>query len=266
MLRSFTNLLVPLFLMFFGVNACSTFPQSIQYRSELNQIRESAGFSGAVLIFDTVTDEYFASDIKMVKEGFIPASTFKIFSSLVALETGVVAFNDVLSWDGVVRDRSEINKDLSLSQAFTLSALPHYQELVRKIGKAEMERFLTLVGYGNANMQGGLDRFWIDGGLRISPFQQVRFLKRLLDNNLPFSQATMEAVRKLLLNAYPTPSISAKTGWTDIAGQNFGWWVGWKIDQGNPVVFATILLSDSSRGGFGEARIDVTRKALSLDR
>ena len=266
MRRSPIRLLSLLFLSFFALNSFSSLAQNIQHLPELNQAREFESFDGTVLILDTSTDEYFASDIKMVKEGFIPASTFKIFSSLVALETGVVAFDTVLSWDGVVRDRTEINRDLSLSQAFTLSALPHYQELVRKIGYPEMKRFLTLVGYGNANMHGGLDRFWIDGGLRISPFQQVRFLERLLDDSLPFSLSTMEAVRKLLLNAYPAPSISAKTGWTDIAGQNFGWWVGWEKDQGNPVVFATILLSNSPGEGFAEARIDVTRKALSLDR
>lgn len=266
MLRSFTRLLSPLFLSFFAVNSFSSLAQNIQYRPELNQARESGGFHGAVLILDTATDEYFASDIKKVNEGFIPASTFKIFSSLVALETDVVAFDDVLSWDGLVRDRTEINRDLSLTEAFTLSALPHYQQLVRAVGKAEMKRFLTLVGYGNANMEGGLDRFWIDGGLRISPFQQVRFLERLLNNSLPFSLATMEAVRKLLSNAYPDSSISAKTGWTAIAGQQFGWWVGWKMNQGDPVVFATILLSNSPGEGFAEARIDVTRKALSLDR
>ena len=161
----------------------------------------------------------------------------------MALETGVVSHDDLLIWDGVVRDRSEINRDLTLVEAFALSALPHYQQLVREIGKAEMKGFLTSVGYGNANMDGGLDRFWIDGGLRISPIQQVQFLERLLANRLPFSLETMKTVKKLLLNAYPDPSISAKTGWTDIEGQNFGWWVGWKVNQGDPVIFDGSLLT-----------------------
>lgn len=264
--RSFTRLLLSLFLSLLAANASIGLAQNVQYSPALNQARESGGFHGAIVTLDTASDKYLASDTKMVHTGFIPASTFKIFSSLVALETGVVSHDDLLIWDGVVRDRSEINRDLTLVEAFALSALPHYQQLVREIGKAEMKGFLTSVGYGNANMDGGLDRFWIDGGLRISPIQQVQFLERLLANRLPFSLETMKTVKKLLLNAYPDPSISAKTGWTDIEGQNFGWWVGWKVNQGDPVVFATILLTDSPGDGFGKARIDVTRKVLSLDR
>ena len=109
MRQSPTRLLSLLFLSFFALNSFSSLAQNIQHLPELNQARVFESFDGAVLILDTSTDGYFASDIKMVKEGFIPASTFKIFSSLVALETGVVAFDTVLSWDGVVRERTEIN-------------------------------------------------------------------------------------------------------------------------------------------------------------
>src|SRR4051812_21301697 len=50
-------------------------------------------------------------------ERFLPASTFKIFNSLVALET-VVAPDDqlMIKWDSVDRGRDEWNKDMTMRE------------------------------------------------------------------------------------------------------------------------------------------------------
>src|SRR5690606_19650780 len=104
---------------------------------------------------------------ELVDERFIPASTFKVFSSLVALETGVIeSERSVITWDGIKRGRSEINRDLDLQTAFRLSAVPHFQDLVRRIGTERMQHYIDLVGYGNQRISGGLDQFWLTGDLR----------------------------------------------------------------------------------------------------
>lgn len=71
----------------------------------------------------------------------LPASTFKILSSLVALETGVAADDHaIIKWDGITRYPSELNQDLDMRTAFRLSATPHYQQLARFIGPDLMHR------------------------------------------------------------------------------------------------------------------------------
>ena len=126
------------------------------------------------------TDQYLAGDAALAQQRFIPASTFKIFSALVALETGVIAdISTVMPWDGVVRGRTELNQDLTLLEGFRLSAVPHFQALVREIGAQRMQQHIDAVGYGNRDISGGIDQFWLTGALRISPLEQVQFLQRL---------------------------------------------------------------------------------------
>ena len=105
---------------------------------EISSARESidaTGFVGAVLVYDLNENSYLAGHAERVDRRLIPASTFKIFNSLVALETGVIVDQDaVIKWDGITRDRSELNRDLGLQTAFRLSTVPHFQELARRIG------------------------------------------------------------------------------------------------------------------------------------
>ncbi|MEK7251268.1 MAG: penicillin-binding transpeptidase domain-containing protein [Bacteroidota bacterium] len=67
---------------------------------------------------------------KQLKQRFIPASTFKICSSLIGLETGVIADeNFVLKWDGVKSELEEWSQDQDLKTAYKNSTVPYYQEL-----------------------------------------------------------------------------------------------------------------------------------------
>lgn len=185
---------------------------------ELASARESidaTGFAGTVLVYDLDGDEYLAGHAERVERRRIPASTFKIFNSLVALETGVVADqHTVIEWDGVTRGRSELNRDLDLQTAFRLSAVPHFQELARRIGPERMQRFIDAVGYGNRDISGGIDEFWLTGGLRISPREQVDFLVRLYRGDLPFAPRTVAIVKEMMVSERtPEHLIRSKTGW-----------------------------------------------------
>lgn len=206
---------------------------------------EASGFDGAICLYDLQTETYRAAHAERIDEVFIPASTFKIFSALVALETGVIADRDtIITWDGTWRKRTELNRDLDLQSAFRLSAVPHFQELVRRIGPARMQRYIDDADYGNRDISGGEDTFWLTGALRISPRQQVDFLARLYANQLPFTQETMDAVKAMMLvDENPDHILRAKTGWATLEdNQHTGWWVGW-IERGPEVtVFATVLM------------------------
>ena len=225
----------------------------------------AAGVNGSTLIADARTGALVAGHAERVDRPLIPASTFKIISALVALETGVIAdAQTVIPWDSVVRDRPEINRDLDLQTAFRLSAVPHFQSLVRRIGSVRMQQALDTIGYGNRNIGGGIDQFWLTGALRISPRGQVAVLTRLLHDDLPVSRRTMAIVRAMMVNeATASYTIRAKTGLTTPPGsETVGWWVGW-VERGPAVhVFATALEAGAPTAGFNAQRLAVTRCAL----
>ncbi|MEX0708892.1 MAG: penicillin-binding transpeptidase domain-containing protein [Woeseia sp.] len=227
---------------------------------------DETGFTGTILIHDLRGGSFVAGHSERIDQPLLPASTFKIFSSLVALETGVIDGPDsIIRWDGVTRSREVLNQDLPLRQAFRVSAVPHYQDLVRRIGHERMQQFIDRAGYGNRDISGGIELFWLSGGLRITPREQVAFLARLYRNELPFSHATMEAVREMMVtddgNGY---TIRAKTGWAAPPNEgNTGWWTGW-VERGDSVyVFATVLEADDAGDSFGPAREAVTRQVLA---
>src|SRR3977135_746217 len=98
-------------------------------------------------------DEYLviASDTERSGEAMLPASTFKIPNSLIALETGVVGDpdKDVFPWDGVVRSIEAWNRDHTMRSAIAASAVPVYQEIARRIGAERMQKYVDLFEYGN---------------------------------------------------------------------------------------------------------------------
>lgn len=159
---------------------------------------------------------------------FLPASTFKIFNSLVALETGIAPDEQlIIKWDSVVRKVPEWNKDMNMREAFKVSNVPYYQEIARRIGADEMQHYLDTVNYGNRNMGGSIDQFWLNDSLQISGDEQVGFLKRLYFNELPFSERTQRIVKSLMLQEEtPQYRLYYKTGWGVRTQSNVMWIVG----------------------------------------
>ncbi len=226
---------------------------------------DATGFVGTVLVYNLNDNSYQAAHAERIERPLIPASTFKILNSLIALETGVVADEGtVIPWDGIVSVRRELNRDLDLQTAFRLSSVAHYQELARRIGSERMQQFIDAVDYGNRDISGGTDQFWLTGGLRISPREQIDFLRRLYRGDLPFSVVTIDTVKEMMAAERTSDyAIRAKTGWAVLPeDSNVGWWVGW-VERGDQVdFFATVLEASAPDETFGPTREDITRTVL----
>ena len=76
--------------------------------------------------------------------------------------------------------------------------MPVYQEIARRIGAERMQKYVDLLDYGNRNIGGGIDQFWLTGDMRIDPMQQVDFLDRLRRGVLPVSKRSQDLVRDIL--------------------------------------------------------------------
>lgn len=205
-----------------------------------------AGVTGTMLIHDEDANRYLVFDRERAETRFIPASTFKLFNALVALETGAVEDEfEVIRWDGTKRAFDAWNRDHSLASGMKYSVVWFYQEMARRAGAERMQHWLDEAGYGNRDIGGGIDQFWLTGDLRISAIEEVQFLHRLADGSLPFSARTQEAVRRIaLLEDAPTYTLHGKTGWaTDrvVDGKpaaDLGWFVGWVERDGRRWFFA----------------------------
>src|SRR5882724_9356374 len=193
-------------------------------------------------------DDYLliASDKERSGEGKLPASTFKIPNSLIALETGVVGDpdKDVFKWDGVTRSIEAWNKDHTLRSAIAASAVPVYQEIARRIGAERMQKYVDLLDYGNRDIGGGIDQFWLTGNMRIDPIQQIDFVDRLRRGVLPVSKRSQELVRDILsVTKSGDAVIHAKTGLlgAEVGKPSLGWMVGWGEKGPAITVFALNL-------------------------
>jgi beta-lactamase class D len=106
-----------------------------------------------------------------------------------------------------------------------------------------MQAWIDKVGYGNRDIGGGIDRFWLSGALRISAVEQIAFLRRLAAGTLPFSARSQETVRRITIQeSAPDYVLHGKTGLAtheDIAGKDdLGWYVGWVERGGRRWFFA----------------------------
>src|SRR5215510_9346372 len=111
-------------------------PPRTEIRDSLAKRFTDAGTSGTFVGYKVADYMVVASDQKRSGEPMLPASTFKVPNSLIALETGVVQDpdKDVFPWDGTTRSIEAWNKDHTLRSAIVASVVPVYQEIARRIG------------------------------------------------------------------------------------------------------------------------------------
>lgn len=149
--------------------------------AEFQSILDDTYLEGSILIYDPEHDSYYSNNFEWAKSGKLPASTFKITNSIIALETGTVENDSALfKWNGEKRSLKNWEQDLILRDAFHFSCVPCYQEVAKKIGAKKMRNYLDKLKYGDIVVDStNIDKFWLEGESTISQFQQIDFLKRI---------------------------------------------------------------------------------------
>ncbi len=232
---------------------------------DLKKFFDEYDVKGSFILYDLNKDIYIFYDSARCFKQFIPASTFKIPNSIIGLETGVITDeNFVIPWDSVVRHVAAWNHSMDLKTAIKVSCVPYYQELARRVGEEKMQEFVNKLKYGNMNISGGVDMFWLTGELRISQAEQIDFLKRLYKEELPVSKRSMDITKNImLLEDNSIYKLRAKTGWGDTKDSiNIGWFVGWIEKEGNAYLFATNIETPNPRENFAASRKEITMKIL----
>lgn len=232
-------------------------------RPDWAAIFEQAGARGTIAVVDERDGRRWVHDEARARTRFVPASTFKIPHALIALDAGLVRDEfQRFRWDGVERDFAAWNRDQDLRSSMRNSTMWVYQGFARALGEARERDYLQRIGYGTADPSGDIERFWLDGALRISALEQVAFLRRLYRNELPFAVGHQRLVKDILVvEAGRDWILRAKTGWAGRTDTQVGWWVGWVERTDGAVFFA---LNMDMPGGIADTpkREAIARRVL----
>jgi beta-lactamase class D len=194
----------------------------------------------------------------------VPASTFKIPHTLIALETGAVAgVEEVLPYGGRDQPVDAWERDMSLREALPASNAAIYQEVARRVGIEREAQWLDRLGYGDEEVGADVERFWLDGPLEISPIAQAQWLARLADRSLPASRAAQDATAELTrIESTPAGTLHGKTGWRFEVAPGTGWFVGW-VERPDGTVTTFALCMDTSTDEQAAQRVPIARELLA---
>ncbi len=234
----------------------------IKEKKSWKKFFDEAGVTGGIYIYDLKKNKFTVYDRRRMDTGFVPASTSKIFHSLIFLETGAVRDeNEIIKWDGVKRRVEAWNQDHSLKTALKVSAAWFYVEASKRAGQGTMQKYYDAAEYGNRSTEGFGEDYWVKGKLRVTPRQQIELLVKFYENRLPFSPQVTALVKELLIQEKTEQyTLRAKTGWSQDFTPQVGWWIGYVERDDNVYFFATEL--DITKNEDAPKRLEITKKVL----
>lgn len=228
--------------------------------------------TGCFGLYNNATNQFtFYNKKRFTDSSYLPASTFKIVNSLIGLQTGVISSDSmVIKWDGVQRRVADWNKDLTMYEAFRVSAVPYYQEVARRIGKDRMEYWMDTVNYGAGSkdtafqIKTAIDTFWLDNTLKLTPDEELGLVKMLYFNQLPFFKTYQEKVKRaMLFENETTYRLAYKTGWGKKEnGNHLAWLVGWIEENNHPYFFVLNFESPDINADIPAIRMKILKGIL----
>ena len=216
------------------------------------------GFEGSFVLYDMEAGLYTIHNHDMSVTRVSPNSTYKIFSTLIALQEGVLDIGDTFrEWDGTQHPFDAWNRSHDLSSAMNNSVNWYFQGFDAQVGMGRIEYHLAQLSYGNQNLSGNIMDFWLESSLRISPLEQVGLLTSLYRNETPFETMHENFVMdSLALTANDRVALSGKTGTGLLNGRiTNGWFVGFVETTNGTFVFATFIRGEDNAGGSMAAQI-----------
>lgn len=196
-----------------------------------------------------------------------PASTFKVPLAVMGYDSGFLenAAEPVLPFlEGYPDWGGDAWRQPTTPQRWMAYSVVWYsQRIAEFLGYERLRDYAEAFGYGNADMTGdpgknnGLERAWIASSLKISPREQVDFLRKLVNHDLPVSAEAMDSAMEIAEGHDITDGwrVQGKTGMAYPRkadgkfdyGRPWGWYVGWARRDERTVVFARLLQDEKKQ-------------------
>ncbi len=217
---------------------------------DLNDMFE--GYHGSFVLYDAAGDSWQIYHKEYATARISPASTFKIYSALFGLESGMISpEQSLIPWDGQHYTYDSWNADQTLESAMQNSVTWYFQALDRQTGLSAIKEYIQKIGYGSQTVEGDISSYWINSSLKISPVEQVELLEKFYYNRFGFAEENIEAV-KSSIRLYSTEegTLSGKTGTKEVNGLNTsGWFIGYVEKDNRTYFFATNIQSENLASG-----------------
>lgn len=220
-----------------------------------------SGYDGTFVLYDISSDSWNIYNREAAEKRVSPDSTFKIYSGLFGLDAGSVSnSSSFIEWDHTQYPFEAWNQDQNLDSALKNSVNWYFQELDRRTGVKEISRYINEIGYGNRDLAGGLDEFWLESSLKISPVEQAELLARLFSDAWDFTEQNVQAVKNaLLISDMGNIRLYGKTGTGSIEGNDInGWFIGCTEAEGSNYAFAVNIQGDKNADGKTASQIALT--------
>ena len=216
------------------------------------------GLNGAAVIYDASNMQYTIFNSELASIQTSPCSTFKIISSLIALENGVIdPEQSTRTWRGEVFWNENWNHDIDFREAFRESCVWYFREVIDEIGPDMIQQELDKLQYGNCdisdwegvlntnNSNRALTGFWIESSLEISPKEQTEVMERIFGTESAYSEKTRDELKKVMLVPKQNEtdiSIYGKTGMGKAEGVVVdAWFTGFAEKAEEKIYFCVYL-------------------------
>lgn len=170
------------------------------------------GRNGTAVVYDAASRKYTIYNPDLAVTRSSPCSTFKIISSLIALENGIIdPDNSTRTWGGEIFWNEDWNQDIDFQEAFRTSCVWYYKQVIDDIGKDLMQKELDRLQYGNCDISDwegrlntnndnrALTGFWIESSLKISPKEQVEVMERIFGKDSAYSEQAQSELKQVML-------------------------------------------------------------------
>ncbi len=170
------------------------------------------GFTGAAVLYEAANGRYRIFNSELAQTRRSPCSTFKIISSLIALESGLFEpEHSTRPWSGEIFWNENWNRDIDFYEAFRTSCVWYFREVIDEIGPEQMQKQLDALSYGNCdisdwagaqntnNNNRALTGFWLESSLSISPKEQTEVMERIFGTKSVYSEKTQEQLKQAML-------------------------------------------------------------------
>lgn len=246
-----------LYLVLFAFSSCTV--NRAKVNNDLKKYFDSAHVDGSFSFLNNQLGDITVYNMKLDTQRLSAGTSFKILNTLIGIQTG-----KIINENTVIKTDSSTTKSMTLKEAFNSSSVRYFQSLARQIGKDTMKFWIDSISYGNKNLSGTVDSFWLNNSLKISPDEQLGLMSKIYFDQLPFQKYAQQMVESLMLKEDNTLyKLSYSTGaGVDEKNNFFGWTLGWVEENRHVYFFVTFIKTPDKNIDLKATGIHISKSIL----